>query len=332
MLGFSIIICTYNPEFKIFKRLLNAVQSFGSEALSKCEIIIVDNNSSIPLTQNIAVVEFLASVPNAKLIREATPGLTNARIAGIKVAKYDWIIFFDDDNEPKLDYLIAAEDITEKHPEVGIWGPGNITVEYFERRATSFLNEMKVLFQERKMDNTVFDNDIIKGNACYPYGTGMLVRRVILDSYIGSVNRNEYTMSDRTGQSLISAGDTQILYTGLKMNYYAGSSPKLQLTHVITANKLKLKYILKLIYSLHSGQIKAYNEVFYNKPHFVKPVSAKEAANPIFTFFISLRNSVDLKQNLVTLSERMGYLNARIMAGNFSKPFFIKSWEKIIGV
>ncbi len=183
------------------------------------------------------------------------------------------------------------------------------------------------------MSETLFDNDIIKGNVCYPYGTGMLVRRNILDMYINSVSSNKYTMSDRTGKSLMSAGDTQILYTGLKMNYYAGSTPQLRLKHIITPNKTKLRYILRLIYSLHSSQIKAYNEVFNESPHILKSVSDREISDALIAFFRGcIRRRFYLKRNLMTISQKMGSFNARIVAGDFKKPTLLRWWEKRIGI
>ena len=51
MTSFSIIVCTYNPNFEIFKRLIQAISKF-EYAQIEYEVIIVDNNSSPKLSQN----------------------------------------------------------------------------------------------------------------------------------------------------------------------------------------------------------------------------------------------------------------------------------------
>ena len=46
--------------------------------------------------------------PNTRLILEITQGLTFARMAGYKLASAPYIIFFDDDNEPDVNYLYGV--------------------------------------------------------------------------------------------------------------------------------------------------------------------------------------------------------------------------------
>ena len=43
--GFSIIVCTHNPDINIFQNLLSALNRLD-EASPEYEIIVVDNNSS----------------------------------------------------------------------------------------------------------------------------------------------------------------------------------------------------------------------------------------------------------------------------------------------
>ncbi|MEY4573241.1 MAG: hypothetical protein RLZ10_2525, partial [Bacteroidota bacterium] len=114
-MSFSIIICSYNPELNIFKRLLDAILNFNSRSPAH-EIIIIDNNSQPSIQSNSVVQSFLLNKPNSRLIQEKIPGLTAARIAGISNSKYEWIIFFDDDNEPASDYLIDAARNIQHYP------------------------------------------------------------------------------------------------------------------------------------------------------------------------------------------------------------------------
>ena len=213
---FSIIICSYNPNHSIFEKLLNAILHFDLSS-TDYEVIIVDNNSSPALEQHVGVQSFLSKINNSRIITENKPGLTNARIAGIKDSNAEWLVFFDDDNEPAKDYLIEAKKIIEEYPEVGAWGPGNIRVNYIGQKENNYLDNLKPLFQQRTSSEICFDNNKVEGNVCYPYGTGLIIRRDILTVYIDEVEKNMLTMSDRKGNSLLSGGDTQMLYIGLRM-------------------------------------------------------------------------------------------------------------------
>ena len=331
MSSFSIIICTYNPNREIFERLLIAVSKFDESSVH--EVIIVDNNSNPPLYQNKAVQDFLARRKNSSIIAEKKPGLTSARMTGIKNAQYDWVIFFDDDNEPAPDYLCAAGEVINQHPQVGAWGPGILQVNYYQKNETKFLKKIKWLFQQRDYDATHFDNNKIEGSKYYPYGTGMIVKKAILDNYCERVEKGVYTMSDRKGKSLSSAGDLQILYNCILSGYYAGSSDKIRLNHLINGQKATHFYACRLIYALNSCQLKAYNEVFPDKifgilqpgnfqiiKAFISAVRAHGLYKKEFSFFMFL-------------SKKMGELNARIVASeNKRKPVLLSLYEKILNV
>ena len=133
--------------FRSFKRLLNSLINFD-DLSPEHEVIIIDNNS-IPSLEHLELVQnFLNFKSESTLVRESKSGLTAARIAGIKNAKYNWLIFFDDDNEPEADYLTSAADIINIHPQVGVWGPGVVNVEYIGK-ANKWFQDNKRYFQQR---------------------------------------------------------------------------------------------------------------------------------------------------------------------------------------
>lgn len=327
MISFSIVICTHNPDPELFQRLLSAVLKFDV-ASPPHEVIIVDNLSNPVLSENEAVKNFLNQKNQSRLIHESQPGLTPSRITGIKEAKYEWIVFFDDDNEPSTDYLVQAENIIKQYPQTGMWGPGNIQVLYSAQKENSYLNKIKWLFQQRDYTKTYVDNNSEEGSEYYPYGTGMIVHRNITTEYSAKVSAGSYTMTDRKGKSLSSAGDIQILFTGLKMGYYAGSSNLLHLNHIITGKKTTEKHVCKLVYALNSSQLKAYNEVFPERK-----VETKEITNAdVIKTYISALRLYRMHKHSYTLqmfiSRKMGELNARVTAFEYNPPLLLKLFEQ----
>lgn len=321
MVSFSIVICTYNPPPDILQRLLNAVMAFQTTA-PEHEIIIVDNNSTTLLAEQTFIQQFVVNKPDTIILRETTPGLTAARIAGIKKAAHDWVIFFDDDNVPAADYLPQAANLVFLYPQVGAWGPGRLDVCYVGKQ-TPFLTKIKWLFQQRNYEGTHFDNNIVAGSEYYPFGTGMVVRKDILLRYVKHVEEGIYTMSDRKEKSLMSAGDTQILFTGLKMGYYAGSSSKLELKHLIDTTKATINYATRLVYALNSSQLKAYLEVFPEKQQQTTAITNSEVVKLVISALRSFR--LHSKEYTVGLyiSKKLGELNARVVAYNLKKPVLL---------
>lgn len=332
MSAFSIIICAHNPEKNIFNRLINAIQSFD-ENETPFEVIIVDNNCKEKIADFEEVKSLKKNISTLKVIEEKNPGLTNARIAGIKEAKYDWIIFFDDDNEPSKDYLIEAAKFILENPKIGICGPGHVSVEFMHNNRFTKTERIKKLFQNRKTENELIDNNLFSGNNdAFPYGTGMIVQKVILEEYSENVNNGIYTLTDRRGKSLSSAGDTQILYLALKMSYYSGTSPNLKLNHIISEKKLTKQALINLFYSIHTCHIKAYNEVFLDKKI---PIKKPSDLYCILLIFGIIKNRIIKRGDtgfLFNISETLGMQKSQILAGNFKNLKILSLWEKYWGI
>lgn len=331
MNGFSIIICTHNPAFEILQRLFSAIDQF-QKSNWPYEIILVDNNSNPPLGDEEIVKEFLGLQSFKRIESEPKPGLTAARVKGITSSKYDWIIFFDDDNEPSEDYLVEASSLIEKNPKVGAWGPGRLAVDYIKQTETEFLKQVKWLFQERQYQGTFYDNNVVEGSEYYPFGTGMIVRKDVLVEYVTRVGAGRYSMSDRKGKSLMSAGDMQILYTCLQMGYYAGSSHLLKLTHIIDYSKANPKYAARLVYALNSSQLKAYQEVFTNQDKSLQAITNYDVLKVIYSALRLYKLNRKNFTRKMYLSKRLGELNARVIAYEIKPPYLLKLFEMYIAV
>jgi glycosyltransferase involved in cell wall biosynthesis len=329
MTGFSIIICTYNPNEVTFQRLLLALSQFRKTNFPY-EIVLVDNNSTPSISERDIVKQFSTSVDDIQVICEKNPGLTAARVTGIVRTIYDWVIFFDDDNEPAEDYLLQIKLLIEKYPQVGAWGPGKITVNYINQIETAFLKKIKWLFQERQYEGTFFEKNIVEGSEYYPFGTGMVVRKDVLLEYVSRVNAGRYTMSDRKGKSLMSAGDIQILFTCLQRGYFAGSSNILKLTHIIDISKANPKYAARLVYALNSSQLKAYQEVFTDQKLETNRITNNDVLKVVYSALrLYSLNSINYTRKMY-LCKRLGELNARVIASDLKPPYLLSLFERVI--
>ena len=153
MTNFTIIICTYNPDEILLKRLLNAVSLLSMPKESEIEVLIIDNNSAIPVKNLLFVSDFLTQSKQSQVIHETKQGLTSARITGIEHARFETIIFFDDDNEPKSDYLLHCQSVLAKNSRLACVGPGTISVDFVGEPPPDWILKRKDYFQEKTIVN-----------------------------------------------------------------------------------------------------------------------------------------------------------------------------------
>lgn len=322
-MNFSIITCTYNPPQKIFNRLTKSIDDLEVPDNSKIEWLIIDNNSNPPLSE----ADYIREKPFTRIIYEPKQGLTNARIRGISEAKYDWVVFFDDDNEPAKDYLIEIKNIILSNKKIACLGPGIINVEFIGNVKSNWVKNKKDEFQERCFVET----QICKEPDCefLPPGTGLIIKKDCLSSYLEKINSGKYTMTDRKGNSLISGGDTQMVLDILKQGFYSGIIPGMKLNHLISAKKAKRKYLLRLKYWTASSYIKVYNEVFIENQFNLEYVSNFKILKKIISI-LRVKRKEPFNDILLTISDRLGEINARYIAGRIKSPIILKIWERLI--
>lgn len=326
MRGFSIIICAYNPSDYTLQRLLDAL--LGFDDLVDHEVIIVDNNSTPSLSQNNAVNNFCSLNPNSKLISEKRAGLTSARIAGIKEAKYDWLIFFDEDNEPSTDYLKGVQRAILKYHNVGAWGAGTVEVVYIDE-VEDWLQKQKKLFQQRNEAVTKFEN-LYSWQSCYPFGTGMVIKYEIAEEYVKRVETGRYTLSDRKGKSLASGGDVQLILTGIDMGFAAGVVAGLSIHHLIDKSKANLCYLRKQQYGTASAYIKAFNQVFREKQIPLNKITNLQILKKMYTLTRIYRQNCTAKEFSLIKAAKLGELNSVVYASEQPKPLLLRLYEKLI--
>lgn len=245
-IDYSVVICTYNPEERLLKRCLEAVRNLDIEGIAT-EIILVDNNSAVPITMLRYVNDFIRRTPSVKTVMAPAQGLKNARIAAIKEAKGRHIVYFDPDNEPGEDYLQELKKLNEKFPEVAAIGPGDVSVDFIDGIDKTIEDYARVAFQERH-EKAIKFSGLREWQSCYPFGTGLCINSSLLKEYVNLARQGRFTMPGRTGNQLTSGDDTQMVMLCISKGYAAGVSPALKIKHIIPADRANYIYLQRLLY------------------------------------------------------------------------------------
>ncbi|MFC6102660.1 glycosyltransferase [Olivibacter domesticus] len=244
---YSIVICTYNPDERLLNRCLTAVINLEKTDIT-FEVILVDNNSAKPVEQLACVQASINKLKNFCILHVTKQGVGHSRMAAIKKASGNYIVYFDYDNEPQCDYLLELKKLNNQYPEVAACGPGNIWVDFIDGIDRNIESYARTAFQEKHIPRFSFSN-IKEWQDIYPFGTGLCTKSSLLREYVEEVNIGKYTMPGRTGNKLIGGEDTQMVLHCLRKGYFAGSSPSLNLKHIIPANRANISYLKRLIYN-----------------------------------------------------------------------------------
>lgn len=207
------------------------------------ELIIVDNNSDDHTSEVAENAWRLFDVNTPiRLIHEAKPGLSFARITGVNTAKYDIIIFCDDDNLLDRNYLQLAFDIVNRtiNRGYGIWG--GKTIAFFDDTT-----KVPAWFENEKANYVVGKQGLSSGdisNRGYVWGAGM----IILKHLFLQVTDYKYPLllTGRESYNLTSGDDSEICLRSLIMGYKLYYDELLILKHYISEDKLTQEYNFRL--------------------------------------------------------------------------------------
>ncbi|CAN5558224.1 hypothetical protein BH10PLA1_BH10PLA1_00710 [soil metagenome] len=329
----AVCLCTYNPNEEILKQALTCIAGLDIPPDRTVEYVIVDNNSPQPVSELPAVKSCLNQLSRVKWVRESKQGLTFARLAALHHSTAPVLVFFDDDNAPEPGYLRGVFELIERFPVVGVWGPGRIQVEYIGSVPRWIERRGKGYFQETDYRTTDW-GCVVGWERYYPAGTGQVVRREVMASYLDAVKNGKVSAGDRTGASLASAGDGQIVWTAIKNGWAAGRSPLLRLRHLISASRCNNRYLARLAYGVSSSSHPAMAEVF---PEMKGPLTNRQ---PTLVRYIAycltqaLRRArrFDLPLLRIDAAGALGLVAAYFTILQLPPPWWVKTWRRAMGL
>ncbi|MDB5120210.1 MAG: glycosyltransferase [Sphingobacteriales bacterium] len=240
MLQLSVIISTYNPQIQRLNQTLNGLKN-QTLCRNNWELILVDNNSTNRFEYKIDV----SWHPFTKIIFEPRQGLTFARIKGFKAAEGRIIVLVDDDNILNNQYLKEALYLFDNKKRLGAAGGKSIPI--FESEEPTWLKPFYSTLALRDLgEDIIFDNWTNSYPPSAPLGAGMILRKDALKSYIEKIDLGKSVIADRTGISLSSGGDNDIVIEILKSGWFTGYFPSLSLFHIIPEERTSVSYLSRL--------------------------------------------------------------------------------------
>lgn len=237
--GISIIICCYNSE-KVIESTLKAAFGLYIPKSINCEIILVDNNCT---DSTVTVARELAkSKPkniSFSIIKEPESGLSYARKAGVLNAKFEYILFCDDDNWLATDYLKQACQILERNKKVGALGGQSEAISSIE-----FPSWFEAIKSNYAVGQQAKESGIIDSRG-YLWGAGLVVRKSLLVNFYKLGIKS--VLLDRKGELLGSGGDSEICQWILWSNFHLWYDEQLKFKHFISPKRLTKSYFQLLM-------------------------------------------------------------------------------------
>lgn len=247
--NYSVIICSHNPRPGYLRRTIEALRA-QTLPHERWELLVIDNASNEPL----AVRWDISWHDQGRHIREDQLGLTHARMRGIREARGDILVLVDDDNVLAPDYLEQVEAIVVAHPYLGVIGSGSVEPEFEVellpplRRLAEKNGGVLPLLALKRVSAPVWSNNPLDRSSM-PWGAGLCVTRETAENYLDLIEHLKMTeVLDRRGEELFSGGDDLFSWAATRRGKGFGAFPQLRVIHLISADRLEVRYFLRLIY------------------------------------------------------------------------------------
>ncbi len=243
----SIIICTYNPDFVVFSNCIRYIDN-ATNHLENFEIIIIDNHSNNDFHEFDFIKEIKERI-NSKVITEPKPGLTAARLRGIKESKGDLLVFVDDDNLVAPDFFEKVHKINLQYPWIGSFS-GCVSI-ICNKPIPEWTRKYWGMLVHREFSGNFWTN-VHFDQQCMPCGAGMVVTRPVADYYLNLVESGQRKIQlDRVEKQLLSGGDNDLAMCACDLGLGMGLFSELKLEHLLSENRFEFTYLKNLTFNIY---------------------------------------------------------------------------------
>ncbi len=231
-IGVTIVICTYNGARMLPDTLAHIAQQRVPPHIC-WEVIVVDNASTDDTSEVVkAVWAKSGGTAPFTLLHQPKPGLTYARELALESARYEYIIFCDDDNWLAPDYVSVAYELMQQHPSIGALGGHGELV--YETPPPAWAAAMPIFANGRQASKPgkVYRNAV--------YGAGCVIRK---SAYMAVATAGfEPMLTDRVGANLSSGGDYEFCYALALIGYDIWYDPSLRFRHFMPRERMEWGY------------------------------------------------------------------------------------------
>lgn len=201
------------------------------------EIILVDNNSDD------GTVDFASEVwtqlghpTKLRVVYEPIPGLSNARMKGVKEARGKILIFCDDDNWLESNYISNVHSIMSQNLKIGALGGKSIakvdSIDLPDWFNDNYYKERYAIGEQNAETGYLPNSKLL-------FGAGLAIRKNLMQV---AYENFPPLLIDRKGNELTSGGDTEICLRIRLMNYKLYYDNKLSFYHYLPNNRLTEEY------------------------------------------------------------------------------------------
>jgi glycosyltransferase involved in cell wall biosynthesis len=297
--GISVIICCYNSAKRLPQTLLHIAKQQLTDTI-ECELIVVDNNcndDTVDVTN--AIWKELASNIPLTIVEEKTPGLSSARQKGVAAAKYEYIIFCDDDNWLNPFYVVKGFNLMENNAAIGAACGYNEAISDIE--FPYWFNTYASYYATGVL--SLHSADVTSRG--WIWGAGMILRKSILVNLQQAGFKN--LTSDRKGKELSTGGDVEICKWMILIGYKLWYDESLSLQHFIPKERLQKAYLEKLI--VENEKILS---LFHTYDFIIRVQTVKESSTFWLLFLIKLPFKLLFKRHTFQEKLYFSYLKSKI--------------------
>lgn len=227
--GVTVIICCYNSVW-IIERTLNALKLQRIADGLAWEIVLVDNNCSDD-TVLIAKRTMQGCNVSFKIVTEKKPGLANARKCGIANAKYDVVVYCDDDNLLCPDYVNTMYDIMCSDNHIG--AAGGMGIAEYQAEPAEIVRSNPGHYAVGSQMNNEYSL----------FGAGLTLRTNLVKEVY---DHQRLYLIGRKGKKLLSGDDSELVMSMVVRGYCIKPTDAVYYTHVLKANRLTAEYYEQL--------------------------------------------------------------------------------------
>jgi glycosyltransferase involved in cell wall biosynthesis len=233
---FTVALCTHNHADRLSKTLANLGKV--SSPTRPWEIIVVNNGCTDETPSLLADTDWRPHGIPIRIVVEERLGLSNARNRAIREARGEYLVFFDDDETPDPQWLVAYEHATLTYNPDALGGRQEVLFEHGNR--PSWLQDELLGF----LGHLDYGSECWLTDPATPfYGGNFAVRR----SIFSKVGKFDVDLG-RKGRINSGGEDTEFYRRLIANNYTVRWVPEAMIHHRIRADKLQRGYFLELHY------------------------------------------------------------------------------------